>query len=243
MTISRFERKIVLPSKSTGFMVAWLRHHFAPDPIYPETFVTSLYLDTPELDSYQECLNGDVYKHKVRLRWYDRPENGQSLNAYIEVKSKRGFNTVKNRQLVTIPGTLINHYEIPQLVQTLKLEEILPGLGYLPGPKLHPVMLISYDRYRFIEPETGTSITYDLNITSRIFTPGVTSWGWGLTLESTVLEIKGTTLTLPQVFLTLHYKKLQWSTFSKYAKCLEAHLEKPGTESGIMIASRLDMAK
>ena len=231
--MSRLERKIALPPHLAGFMVAWLRHCFIVDARYPKSVITSLYLDTPELDSYHECLNGDIYKNKIRLRWYDRPENDRDFNAYIEVKSKRGFNTVKHRSMVTLPGALINNNRIPDLVELPKSDEILAGLGRLSCQPLLPVILISYCRYRFRDPETGTSITLDSGISSRAVMPGV---GWGIKqiqLKPAVLELKSLTMNVPRAFQELNQGHLQWSAFSKYARCLESHLEKPDVVSGV----------
>ena len=99
--MSRFEQKLVVPMQSVGFVISLLQHTCIADPVYPLNTINSLYLDTPELDSYYECLNGDTYKKKVRIRWYDQPDPNQDIPAYIELKSKRGAITEKHRKQLT----------------------------------------------------------------------------------------------------------------------------------------------
>jgi len=228
-TMSRFEQKLVIPPRFARFVVSWLHHTCVADPVYPLNIINSLYLDTPELDSYYECLNGDVYKNKVRIRWYDQPAADQDVPAYIELKSKRGFNTVKQRKQVKVPGAALNEGKIAGTAIQSELERTLPELGYMPHKHLRPLIIISYRRYRFREPLSGVSLTFDLEIASWMVEKSIAIWTPRLELQTTVLEIKGGTMTLPSTLQGLRSCNLSWSAFSKYAKCLESHLEKPGS--------------
>ena len=227
--MSRFEQKLVIPPQFTGFIVAWLRHACVADPIYPLNLITSLYFDTPELDSYYECINGDIYKNKVRIRWYDQPAVDQDVSAYIELKSKRGFNTVKRRKQVKVPGVALGESEVTGIVSRLELERALQELGYVPRKQLRPLIVISYRRYRFRERQSGMSLTYDLGIASWMVERSIAIWAPRLELQTTVLELKGGTMALPPVFRGLQSVVSRWSAFSKYAQCLESHLQQPGS--------------
>jgi len=228
-TMSRLERKLVIPPRFAGFVVAWLQHTCIADPVYPLNIITSLYLDTPELDSYNECLNGDIYKNKVRIRWYDQLTADQDVPAYIELKSKRGFNTAKRRKQVKVPGSVLGKGKIAGTVIQSEMERALPELGYISHKQLRPLIIISYRRYRFRDQLSGMSLTYDLEIASWMVEKSIAIWAPRLELQTTVLEIKGGTMALPPTIQGLRSINLRWSAFSKYAKCLESHLEKPGS--------------
>lgn len=227
--MSRLERKLVIPPQFAGFVVAWLHHACVADPVYPLNLITSLYFDTPELDSYYECLNGDIYKNKVRVRWYDRPAVDQDVPAYIELKSKRGFNTVKRRKQVKVPGSALGEGKVAGIVSQSELERALQELGYVPGKQLRPLIVISYRRYRFRERQSGMSLTYDLGIASWMVERSIAIWAPRLELQTTVLELKGGTMALPPIFRGLQSIAPRWSAFSKYAKCVESHLQQPGS--------------
>ena len=228
-TMSRFEQKLVVPPQYAGFVVAWLHHACVADPVYPLNLITSLYFDTPELDSYYECLDGDIYKNKVRIRWYDQPATDQDVPAYVELKSKRGFNTVKQRKQVKVPGVALGESNVTGIVSQLELERALQESGYVPRKQLRPLILISYRRYRFRERQSGMSLTYDLGIASTMVEGSIAIWAPQLELQTTVLELKGGTMALPPVFQGLQSIAPRWSAFSKYAKCLESHLQQPGS--------------
>ena len=228
-TMSRLERKLVIPTRLAGFVVAWLQHTCITDPDYPLNLITSLYLDTPELDSYYECLNGDIYKNKVRVRWYDQPADDRDVPVFIELKSKRGFNTVKQRKRVQVLGSTISKGKVGEIASQLEMKRTLAELGYVSHKQLCPLIVISYRRYRFREPLSGMSVTYDLEIASWMVEKSIAIWAPQLELQTTVLELKGGTMELPPALRKLRSVHFQWSAFSKYAKCLESHLEQPGS--------------
>jgi hypothetical protein len=227
--IRRFEQKLVIQPRFSAFVLEWLRHACIVDPVYPANPVFSLYFDTSDLDSYQECLNGDVYKNKVRLRWYEAPTAGHSITAYIELKSKAGFGTDKRRKAVRLEAADLRPGNLNALTRKLVLEQVLPEMGYLPPGRLNPIIIISYRRRRYREPSSGISVTYDTNISSWAVMPRLPRRVSGTALHSTVLEFKGGTTDLPRNLYALKQANPLWSAFSKYAKCLESHLEQPGS--------------
>jgi hypothetical protein len=225
--IQRFEQKLVIQPRYFAFVIRWLHHACIVDPVFPANPVFSLYFDSPALDSYHECLNGDVYKNKVRLRWYQAPVAGQSLTAYLEIKSKAGFGTDKRRRAVRLEGAELMPSNLASLIRKLALERVLPEMGWLPPGKLGPVVIISYRRWRFREPASGLSVTYDTDISSRPVSPGFPCRIAGMRLHGTVLEFKGGTTILPGNLRALEQAGPRWNAFSKYARCLESHLGPP----------------
>ena len=226
--MSRLERKFVISPQFAGIVVAWLRHNCLVDPQYPLSLINSIYFDTPELDSYQECLNGDIYKNKVRLRWYDKAIPGLNDAVYLELKSKRGFNTVKRRKLLPVTNSELQGDKMSNPVSQLQLETALAELGYFATRPLSPIIQISYHRYRFRERQSGVSLTYDLDIESFMVAPGRIVRTPCLEFKATVLELKGGTMMLPPALRGLRAFAPRWSTFSKYAECLQLHLQRAG---------------
>jgi len=95
----RYEYKYFVPEERTGAIRAFLRPYteldeharFSPDRRYS---IYNLYLDTPHLDFYTACVNSEVDRFKLRIRWYDDAANGPF---YIEVKRKVRQVIVKDR--------------------------------------------------------------------------------------------------------------------------------------------------
>lgn len=231
--IRRLERKIVIAPRYAGYVIAWLKHACRPDPLYPLNAINSLYFDTPDLDAYYQCLNGDIYKDKVRLRWYDRPDTDHDVKAYIEVKSKTGFNTVKQRKQILIPGAALGDDIVPGGRIQQEVAKTLPELGYVLPRPMQPLIVISYRRYRFIDPSSNMGISYDVQIASQMAVGSAAKWAPRLELNATVLEIKSETMTVPEVLRSLRNIQLIWSAFSKYAKCLGSHFEQPGSDDWV----------
>lgn len=64
------ERKFISAEARAGIAVALLDQLLMPDGEFPENTINSIYYETRNFDAYSEKANGDLLKHKVRLRWY-----------------------------------------------------------------------------------------------------------------------------------------------------------------------------
>ena len=61
---------------------------------------------------------------------------------------------------------------ISGIVPSETLVRTMASFGFFaPGP-LRPIVTISYDRYRFVEPRTGFRVSLDSHITSTMVVPG-----------------------------------------------------------------------
>jgi hypothetical protein len=67
----RYERKFLVDRLDVHQVRALVKLHPAMfyEP-YPPRYVNNLYLDTEELDNYQENVSGTGERRKVRIRWY-----------------------------------------------------------------------------------------------------------------------------------------------------------------------------
>jgi len=227
----RFERKFFVPARNLGFAYALLRQVCRPDAEYPDGRVTSLYFDTPDLDQYTRSESGEFRKRKVRIRWYDEIDRRQTAApVFLELKSREGFASSKQRRGLSVPAERL---EPPRLgagiVDGRTLMDTLAGFGHYPGNPLLPVILITYRRHRFNEIQTGTRVSLDRDIRSWAVARQLGHTARDLWLQGGVIEVKGPTLELPATLRHMRLLETDWSRFSKYSHCVEAHLSDPGT--------------
>lgn len=101
--LERYEYKYAVPDDRTDAVRRFIRPYAALDK-YAEKAqdrrytIHNLYLDTPNLDLYQACINGDLDRCKLRIRWYDDEAEGPF---FFEVKRKIRQVIVKDRVRVS----------------------------------------------------------------------------------------------------------------------------------------------
>jgi hypothetical protein len=236
----RVERKFfILPSK-LGFAYTLLRQVCRPDREYPVGQVNSLYFDSPELDEYTKSASGELRKDKVRIRWYDKIEDYQgTVPVFVELKSRLGFASSKQRERLLVRAENLAEKRLGAgIIDRTKLAGILAGFGHFPERPLRPVILISYRRYRFNEMLTGVRVSFDHSIRS---TAVARELGYGereLQLPGGVIEVKGPSIELPLTLRRMRLLDIDWSRFSKYSHCIEAHISQPGTMSRLWPSGR-----
>jgi hypothetical protein len=223
--MQRFERKFAIRPKAIGLAYNFLHQICRADREYPKDRVFSLYFDTADLDQYEKSASGEYKKNKVRIRWYDSdaPRRGR-IPIYLELKSREGFASSKKRQKFTVPKSSL---ELPNLIHGIldktTLIKTLAKFEYFLEKPIKPIILISYQRYRFSEIQTGMRVCLDSDIRAAIVAPELGRHDYEIRLEDGVLEVKGPSLELP---VTLRYMKqldIDWSRFSKYGSCLDTY--------------------
>jgi hypothetical protein len=221
----RFERKFVIHPTDIPMALAFLRQVCRTDKEYPQDRVNSLYFDTPDLDQYERSASGEYRKNKIRLRWYDSDAVGRrGMPVYLELKSREGFASNKQRQKFSVPPQSLKLENLNRgILSYSTITETLASFKYFLENRIMPIIYISYQRYRFIEIQTGTRCCLDYDIRALIVTSDFGRYGNEIRLEGGVVEVKGPSIELP---LTLRYMKqldVDWSRFSKYGGCLEAY--------------------
>jgi hypothetical protein len=193
--------------------------------------VHSLYFDTIDLDQYERSASGDFNKDKIRIRWYDEDNiEGNTVPVFIELKTRHGFASSKQREKMIIPVENIKLSRLPQgIVSKTVLNNTIAGFDYFPELPLRPVIKISYNRYRFTEMLTGTRVSLDYNIHSTMIAQELGHREHDLHLEGGVIEVKGPSLELPVTLRKMKILDTDWSRFSKYSNCIDSHLTDPGT--------------
>jgi len=222
----RFERKFFIMPKNIGFAYSLLRQFCRPDKDYPLSAVHSLYFDTYDLDQYNRSASGDFYKNKVRIRWYDE-ENimGDSVPVFIELKTRQGFASSKQRERMVVPVEDIGPSRLVKgIVSKTVLSNTIAGFGFFAESPLRPVIRISYNRYRFNEMLTGTRVSLDYNIHSTIVAPDLGHSEHDLRLEGGVIEVKRPSIELPVTLRKMRILDTDWSRYSKYSNSIDAHI-------------------
>ncbi len=87
----RFERKYRIENMSIGHVIQIVKSH--PSGFYkafPDRVVNNIYFDTPNLECFNDNLNGLSHRKKYRVRWY--AEKIQHIsNPKLEIKYKENM--------------------------------------------------------------------------------------------------------------------------------------------------------
>lgn len=221
------EIKFLLPPSRVASALACLRSLCRPDPVYPANEVHSLYYDTPGLELLYGKLNGDLYKTKVRLRWYRDGAAGNGGwgegGSYIEVKQRFGTRRKKLRAAAPwradrIVATSLN---APELLQ---VPASLGSHGRAMVGWLQPCLVVSYERRRFDDPSSGTRISVDTRLAVERVNPTRLALRPASPSPVAVLEIKNRRGELPARLVPLLALGARRSAFSKYGACFSAAL-------------------
>lgn len=225
------------------------------DPVYPDGQVNSLYFDTLDLEEHRRSDAGDSHKDKIRIRWYgaaldphsraavragahrrgddSSPQDDGTVQVWLERKSRRGFASTKQRVAADVPAYRLAFRSLGGgIVPTTLLIDTMGSFGYFPpGGRFYPVIVISYARYRFVEPVTGFRISIDWQVRSSLVMHGLGRGERGLQLPGAVVEIKGPTFDMPPSLRQLADIGSTWTRFSKYSSSLDAHAADLGSVS------------
>lgn len=229
----RYERKYLVPVELMSAVRQRLWPFIIPDAyarknssgIYEYT-VRSIYLDTYDLECYQQKSEGLQFRRKLRIRGYN------TLNAdskvILEIKRKIG-NRIKKHRSALLFSNLNNLLKSPDLEQYIiqgKREESIDDARrfffHLKKRQFSPTNLVVYEREAYQgKMDKGVRITFDKNIRSRIF-PKMDSLYDDVNLKPLfndhfVLEIKYFTDQMPVWARSLVQEfKLRNDAISKY---------------------------
>ena len=197
----------------------WLEVMCRPDRAFPKGMVFTIYYDTPTLDCLREKQNSDYLKTKVRLRWY-HVEGRVSGSAFLEIKSRFGTRREKFRLALPHQETWPTRGSLdsPSL-QTVPRH--LRAAGIAVPDHFRPVLLVRYERHRFIERLTGLRASLDTNICAPAVSRAAQLVPCPLPLPHCVFEFKGPREHLPETLRPLTTFGFRKSSFSKYGACYD----------------------
>ena len=219
---SEIEQKYALRNAEAVPVRSYIAGCCKPDGQYAAGRITSIYYDSPDGQLYQEKVNSDYIKTKVRLRWYSsirRSTPSGMVPCFLEVKRKVGSTRQKLRHPVEVCASdLAAPYQSARIAE---LAQLAYEQGYCPPFKLVPVVVISYIRHRYIDPVTRSRISLDTAITCQSANAKYVPAPSAVTLNEAVMEVKGTNSELPPTLLGLR-RYVRKTAFSKYSRCLAA---------------------
>ncbi|HWR97328.1 MAG TPA: VTC domain-containing protein [Candidatus Methanoperedens sp.] len=221
------ETKFVATADLEERVLAWLRHVCLPDPVHPEAQISTLYYDTPALDSWREKTGGEFIKTKCRLRWYD-PELSSDpalRRAFLEIKRKIGRGRRKTRVGLHLPRGVLDGAGLDHPL----FSEIFAGhaasLREWLRSGLQPAAVVEYRRRRFVCPFTLSRVCLDTVIGLGRVNERLLPRLGPTRLGTIVLEIKGDSRAAVPWLATLQAAGVRQRSFSKYGACISRLLK------------------
>jgi hypothetical protein len=229
----RIEQKYLFPAGYTEVVRTWLEHACLPDPQYRSSTVSSIYFDTPQLFHFNESRNGEFLRAKVRLRWYADPTDSShsvaphaEVRCFLEVKTKEGGLSKKQRTEVMMPTRILRDDPFSH-DQILDLPARVFELNYRTFRPLVPILMIRYQRKRYLDVASDSGIATDTEIRCTRANEAVVQGLLPVHLDVGVLEIKGMNRGINEVLNPIG-AYLTKSAFSKYGITLESLLQPIG---------------
>jgi hypothetical protein len=248
----RVEQKFFVLPWRESFAFGLLRRTCREDPVFPVGQVNSLYFDTPDLDQHQRSDSGEYTKDKVRIRWYgdehdphrtavDGDAQDQDVQVWLELKSRRGFSSTKQRLSLDVPAGALRFSALQDgIVPATTLVRTMAGFGFFARGPLRPVIVISYWRYRLVEPRTGFRISIDSHIRSSMVMPGIGQGERGLELPGAIVEVKSPVFDVPNSLREIAEIGSSWTRYSKYSSSLDGHAATRGSVSRLWPSGMMD---
>lgn len=204
----RYERKYRITGRTTTQIESHiLRHPACFRPLFPERQIHSIYFDTPDWQAFQANQEGDPFRQKWRVRWYNHCAPVQAPT--LEIKYKQHALGYKKR-IPLMPFRLPQHAAL----QT-QVEQHLPHLA------LRPVLLISYTRQYWLSACRRFRLTLDRQL--RFAPPPLQNHFAYLTQDDAlILELKYEQIHAPQADFILQKLPFRLSKNSKYSQGITA---------------------
>ncbi|MCB0519217.1 MAG: polyphosphate polymerase domain-containing protein [Lewinellaceae bacterium] len=236
----RYEYKYIVPNEQLGRLKQLFSPYLELDGHAAksggEYTVRSIYFDTPQMECYQQKIEGVKYRDKVRLRGYDEGSPGATV--FFEIKKKMGGPLLKHRSALMFESAN-RLLENSQPLETIDFGDKGGGkarenasrfLYNLHARKMQPVVTVIYDREPFHalarDKDNNLRITFDKNLravaqpaTSGLFDePHIHPANKG----HFILEIKFNRYLPSWVCAIVNSLGLKKTPASKYVMCIEA---------------------
>jgi SPX domain protein involved in polyphosphate accumulation len=200
-----------------------------------EYTVRSIYFDNRDFDFYNDKLEGLDIRKKVRIRGYNRVEEGDEI-VFLEVKKKFGMGIEKKRAPVLFKDVenLLSSGDVERyVIDDLKgfknsIQDAREFIYNLYRKNLTPKILVIYEREAYQDKKSGEfRITFDKNLRSWVY-PNINE----LFVERDIIYSYADSFIIEAKFrqdLPLWFKfmidkfSLKQVSFSKYVICTDSH--------------------
>jgi hypothetical protein len=181
--------------------------------------IRSLYFDDYYDRCYYENENGDDPREKLRIRIYNhspeyisleckRKERGKTLKTFCPLTINQCEQLIKNEYLRDIDNQ-------PEVLKKLTLEMM--------SRRLHPKVIVEYDRIPYVYKGGNVRITFDTNVSSSFqiddFLNGNISKRPVMPQGLHLLEVKWDEYLPDVIYRALQLENLQQTAYSKYYLC------------------------
>lgn len=204
----------ILLVKAQGLLVKDM--HTRADGTYT---ITSLYFDNYQNDCFYDNENGNDFKVKFRIRYY----NGNSDFMKLEKKSKeRGMSLKESCVITKEQCKIFMSGKIPDITSNLT-QMAINFFAEMNIKEMHPKVIVTYERIPFLYPVGNVRVTFDRKISASDdldrFLEESRAERPILPLGKSIMEVKWDEIFPSYINEYLQLDELQWSTFSKYYLC------------------------
>jgi len=242
----RHELKFYLPISMIDQIRPLIANHVQHDPYCADQpdnnyTVRSIYFDSDDLLFYHEKIDSVKTRRKLRVRTYNTQETDSI--AFVEIKRKFGRVGCKDRLM--LPLEKVDHAMNGVKPETVlgenpnfKDRSVLGKIRYLLNMKrLHPVVLITYDREAFLgQRDPTTRVTFDRNIRSLLNPTMEQLFDESALVQfedhQFVLELKFNEAMPGWMAVLIRKLNLRSESYSKYCTGLDVWMKNPNDESG-----------
>ena len=153
--VFRYERKMLVTELDFHQIMALVKRHPAMfyQP-YPPRYINNFYMDTKEMNHYQDNVVGSTNRLKVRIRWYHQLF-GQAKKPVLEFKIKKGL--VGTKQQYPLVPLLVDESYDHSALEIMLNQAVLPGLVREYLRSLDVVLLNRYYRHYFATRITASA--------------------------------------------------------------------------------------
>lgn len=221
----RLELKYLIPTKLADLVIPTVTKYMNGDDHANNSgfyYVNSIYYDSPNLKTYQQKLDGILFRKKYRLRHYNN-----EVRNFFEIKRKIGDTVIKDRVVLNedLPERNDVDIRLPHLFKLMRDSDTKSELqrdAYV--LKLAPVVYVKYKRFPFVtkfSDNLRVTLDYDLmayNVSSISHVPKKLSF---VDPGMTVLEIKSNARIASWLGYLIKSHNLTRYSFSKYARSID----------------------
>jgi SPX domain protein involved in polyphosphate accumulation len=215
----RYERKFAISEMSVREVENFIKHCPAIfSEIFYERTINNIYFDSPDFKNYNENLQGNSQRMKIRIRWYGEMF-GLIHKPVLELK-------IKNNELGTKKSFLLKDFVLDKKISLDFLQEVflksnLPNWLIEELKISYPSLLNSYKRKYFISADKKYRITLDWDLIFFRINKGRNLFAEKVSDEASVLEIKYSLKDSDSEAFIGQYFPFRMVAHSKYIKGID----------------------
>jgi SPX domain protein involved in polyphosphate accumulation len=201
----RYERKYKISDLNHHVLLQAIRLHPANiKPLFADRQINNIYFDTPNLQCYDDNVNGVSERKKFRVRWYgDNIFDIKNPNLEIKMRSSE----VGSKLIFPVPD--FDLYDLKGLTQTVN--KVLKNQN-----SVQPILMNSYQRSYFGTKDGAFRLTIDRNLRFFSLLSANRFVRYNVREEAVILEIKYAVADDEHTDRITQYFPLRQTKSSKY---------------------------